>query len=84
MLADQPNEPVILDLLSERLEHDLMIKLVKAAGDVTFDKPGRSRPIGHHLAQRGVATSVGTVTMGVIGELRLIIRLQEDTHHFAE
>src|SRR6516162_10399616 len=37
-LANQPQKPVIVDLLTERLEHDLMVKLVEAPGDVTFDK----------------------------------------------
>ena len=42
-LADQPKQPVIVDLLAERLEHDRVVELVEAAGDVALDKPGRSR-----------------------------------------
>ena len=61
-----------------------MIKLVKAPGDVTFDKPGCSRPVDRYLAQGGVAATVGTVTMGVVGELRLVIRLKQQAYDLTE
>ena len=83
-LADQPKQPVIVDLLAQCLEHDLMVKPVKALGDVALDKPGRSRPRACHLAQCGVAAATGTVTVGVLGELRLVVRLQQQAHDFAE
>ena len=83
-LADQPKQPVIVDLLAQRREHDLMVKLVEAAGDVALDKPGRSRPGVRHLAQRGVAPPAGPETVGAVGELRLVVRLQQQTHDFAD
>ena len=73
-----------MDLLSQRVQHDLMVKLVKAPGDVTFDKPGRPGPRVRHLAQGGVAATTGPVTVGMIGELRLVVRLQQQAHDFAD
>jgi hypothetical protein len=83
-LADQPQQPVIVDLLTQRFEHDLMVKPVKALGDVALDKPGRPGPRDRHVAQRGVAAPAGTVAVGVLGELRLVVRLQQQTQDFAE
>ena len=83
-LANQPQKPVIVDLLTERLEHDLMVKLVEAPGDVTFDKPGCRRPADRHVAQCGVTAAIGAITMRVVGELRLVVRLQQQTHDFAQ
>ncbi len=83
-LTDQPKQPVIVDLLTQRLKHDLMVKLIKTPGNVALDKPGRPRPVERHLTQGGVTTTGGTVTMGVIGKLRLIVRLQQQTHDFAD
>ena len=83
-LADQPKQPVIVDLLPQRREHDRVVKLVEAAGDVALDKPGRPGPSDRHVAQGGVAATTGPVAVGMIGELRLVVRLQEKTHDFAE
>jgi site-specific DNA recombinase len=83
-LADQPKQPVVVDLLTQRLEHDLMVKPVEALGDIALDKPARPGPGSRHLAQGGVATPAGPVTVGAIGELRLVIRLQQQADHFAE
>ena len=61
-----------------------MVKLVEAPGDVTLDKPGCPGPGDRHLAQGGVAAPAGPVTVGVLGELRLVVRLQQQAHDFAE
>ena len=59
-----------------------MVKLVKTLRDITFDKPGCSRPFACHLAQCGVTATVGPVTVGAIGKLRLVVRLKQQTYHF--
>jgi len=83
-LADQPKQPVIVDLLAQRRKRDLMVKPVEALGDVALDKPARPGPGLRHLAQCGVATPAGPVTVGMLGELRLVVRLQQQAQHFAE
>ncbi len=83
-LANQPQKPVIVDLLAQRLERDRVVKLVEAPGDVTFDKPGCRRPADRHVAQCGVTAAAGAVTMRVVGELRLVVRLQQQAYDFAQ
>ena len=83
-LANEPKQPVIVDLLAQRFEHDPRIEPVKTLGDVALDKPARPGPGFRHLAQGGVAAPAGPVTVGVIGELRLVVRLQQQADHFAE
>jgi hypothetical protein len=83
-MPDQPKQPVIVDLLAQRLKRDRVVKLIEALGDVTFDKPGRPGPRDRHIAQRGVTAAAGSVTVGVLGELRLVIRLKQQTHDFVE
>jgi hypothetical protein len=83
-LADQPKQPVIVDLLAQRLDHDRVVELVEAVGDVALDKPARPGPGSRHLAQRGVAAPAGSITVRAVGELRLVIRLQQQAHDFAQ
>ena len=83
-LTDQPEQPVVVDLLAQRLEHDPVIESVKALGDIALDKPAGPGPGSRHLAQGAVTTPAGPVTVGMIGELRLVIRLQQQADHFAE
>ncbi len=83
-LADQSKQPVIVDLLPERRQHDRVVELVEAAGDVAFDKPGRPGPSDGHVAQGGVTATTRTIAVGMIGELRLVVRLQKKTHDFAD
>jgi hypothetical protein len=37
-----------------------------------------------HLAQRGVATPTSTEPVGPVGKLGLIVRLQQEAHHFTD
>ena len=83
-LADQPKQPGIVDVLCQRRERDLVVKLIEAAGDVALDKPSCPAPRDGHLAKRGVAAAAGPVTVGVLGELRLVVRLKQQTDDFAE
>ena len=75
---------MIVDLLAQRLEHDPRIESVEALRDVALDKPAGPGPGSRHLAQGGVAAPAGPVTVGAVGELRLVVRLQQQTHDFAE
>jgi site-specific DNA recombinase len=47
-VSQQPQEPAIVDLLRQRVEHDLVVKRPEAVGDVPFDEPARPGPgVGH-------------------------------------
>ena len=71
-------------LLRQDLDHYLVIQRPETVGDVALDEPGRPGPGIGHLAQCGVAAPAGTETVGPAGELRLVVRLQQQAHHFAE
>ena len=47
-------------------------------------KPGCPFPGVDHVRQRGVATPSGTETVQVVGELWLVIGLQQEADHFAD
>jgi len=83
-VAHQPQEPSIVDGLRQRRDHDLMIKTPEAVGDVTLDEPGRPGPGVDHLPQRGMAAPAGTKTVGPVGELDVVVRLQQQAHHLAD
>lgn len=80
----QPQEPVIVDLLREKYDHHIMIEFPETVGDISLDEPGRSGPGVGHLTQSGVASPARPVPVGVVGELRLIERRQEQAHYFAD
>ena len=61
-----------------------MIQAPETVGDITLDEPGRSGPHIGYLRQRGMAAPAGTETMRAAGELRLVIRFQQDANHFAD
>src|SRR5256714_9676566 len=82
--VDQPQKPAIVDLLRPDPDHEIMIKRNKAVGDVDLDEPVGPLPDLHDLAQRGVAASAGTETMGVTGKLGLVVGLQQQAHHFSD
>jgi len=43
-VAHQPQEPVVVDLRAQRVEHDRMIKSVETLSDVALDEPARPLP----------------------------------------
>jgi hypothetical protein len=61
-VAQQPQDPVVEDLLAQRVEHDRMLEPVEALCDVALDEPRRPSPGHRHLAERGVAAPAGTET----------------------
>src|SRR5438874_768023 len=83
-LPDEPEKPVIVDLLCQDRDHYLMVQRSEAVGDISLDKPGRPGPDVFRLAQCGVASEAGAETVGAAGELRLAIRLQQEPYHFAD
>ena len=49
-LVDQAEEPVVVDLLRQRRDHDLMVQRSEAVGYVSLDEPGRPGPGNSHFA----------------------------------
>ena len=83
-VADEPQEPVVVDVLAEDLEHDRMVEAPETVSKVTLDEPARPGPGVGHLPQRGVAAPAGAKTVGAVGERRLVLRLKEQAHHFGD
>src|SRR5580693_8957886 len=61
-----------------------MIKAAETVGDISLYEPGRSRPVMLYLGQCRVASPAGTETVRTVGELRFVIRFQQQAHHFAD
>src|SRR6266536_2151726 len=81
---DQPEETAVVDAFSEDAKQDLMIQSVEKLSDVKLEKPGRAGPGVVHLAQRGVAATAPTETMGVLGELRVVVGVQDEPEHLLQ
>jgi hypothetical protein len=47
-------------------------------------EPVRPIPDVHHLVQGGVVATTGTETVGVIGGLDVVVRLQQQAHHLGD
>jgi hypothetical protein len=82
--AHQPQEPVVVDVLRQRREHDLVVKRPEAVSDIPLDEPGRSGPGVGHLPQRGVTASAWPEPVGPVGEDRFVVGLQQQAHHFTD
>ena len=59
-----------------------MVYVVKTSWDVAFDKPRGGSPIDGYVAERRVASTSCTETMGVGAELRFILGFQEGAYDF--
>lgn len=58
-VPQQPQEPVVVDLLRQYREHDRMVETPETVGEVTLNEPARPTPAVRHLPQRGMAAPVG-------------------------
>jgi hypothetical protein len=61
-----------------------MIEPVETLGDIRFDEPGGPGPGAGDLLQRGVAAFAGTETVRPVGELWLVVCLQQETNYLAD
>ena len=52
--VDQPEEPVVVNLLGKNPMHDRMVEPVKTLGDVSLDEPHCACPAALDFLQRGV------------------------------
>ena len=56
-VTNQPEKPVIVDLLCQDPQKDLVVGAAEAVGDVTLDEPHGTGPGFLHFPQRGVTAS---------------------------
>src|SRR5262249_61644567 len=61
-----------------------MVEAVKALGNIALNKPDRSGPGLVDVAQGGVTSPTWPKSMGAVGELRLVVRLQKEADDFLE
>jgi hypothetical protein len=62
-LADQLEESIVFDISGEDFQQHMMINIVEAPFDVTFDEPFGSFPTVMDLFESGMATPVWPETM---------------------
>src|SRR3954464_830483 len=80
--TDQAQEPAVVNLLGQDRYHDRVVERAETVGDVTLDEPHRPVPLVIDLPQCCVTTPARAETMGAIGELGLVVRLQHQADHF--
>src|SRR6266700_1226483 len=71
-------------LLRQYTYQDIVVQAAEAVGDVALNKPGDPGPGFAYLPQCGVTPSPFPEAVRPVRENRLVIRLQEEAHHFAD
>ena len=61
-----------------------MVDVVEATGDVSSNEPCGARPGAGYLREGRVASTVGPEAVRPVAELRFVVRLQQETHHFLQ
>src|SRR5262249_56113462 len=61
-----------------------MVQGPKTVGDVALDEPHRPVPLVIDLLQGGMAPAAWAEPVGTVGELRLVIRLQNQAQDFLQ
>src|SRR5690349_24970759 len=80
-VTDQPEKPVIADLLRQYPEKDIVAEAAEAAGDVSLDKPRGPGPGLLDFPQRGMTARSFPEPVRPAGKLRFVIRLQPEPHY---
>ena len=83
-VTDQPEKPVIADLLRQDPHEDLMVNGPVAVGDITLDEPCGPAPGFLYSLQRGMAAAPFAEPVRIARERRLVIRLQQEAYHLAD
>ena len=81
---DQAQEPAVADFLGQDRSHDRMVQGPETVGDVALDEPHRPAPLVIDLLQGGVRPATWAEPVGAAGELRLVVRLQNEADHFLQ
>jgi site-specific DNA recombinase len=82
-VTDQPEKPVIADLLRQYPEEDIVAETAEAVGDVSLDEPHGPGPGLLDFPQRGMTAAPFPETVRPVRELRLVIHLQQEAHYLA-
>src|SRR5438876_8712169 len=83
-LPDEPEEPVIADLLCQDRDHYLVVQSSEAVRDISLDKPGRPGPGIVDLPQCGMASAPFPEPVREVGETWLVVCLKKQAHYFAD
>jgi len=83
-IPDQPQEPVIVQLLAQDGQQDLVVQSFKTLGNVALDEPVGTLPSGFHFAQCSVTAASGSETMGVPTKLGVVIRIEDRAYYLLE
>src|SRR3984893_13701804 len=83
-VTDQPEKPVIADLLRQYPEKDIVAETAEAVGDVSLDKPHGPGPGLLYFPQRGMTAPPFPEAMRPARERRLVIRFQQEAHYLAD
>src|SRR5207244_5210724 len=77
----QPKEAVIDDVLTEDVQQDRVIDIIKTSFDVTLDEPFGPVPHPFDTLQGGVAPASRPEAVRVVGESRFVVRFQKGADH---
>jgi hypothetical protein len=80
----QPEKPLILELLTEDPEHHFMIYTVQTLRHIALNEPCHAFPMLRDLPQRRVTAPPRTEAMGVRAALRFVVRLQQSAYDVLE
>jgi hypothetical protein len=81
---DQPQEAVVSNVLGEEGTQHCVIQPIETLGDVSLDEPCCPSPRFGYFRQSSVTALARPEAVGVLGELRLVIRFQQGTDHFLQ
>ncbi len=73
-----------MDLLGQNRSHDRMVQGPETVGDVALDEPHRPVPLVIDLLQGGVTAAARAEPVGAVGELRLVVRLQDQAQYLLQ
>src|SRR5262249_31907801 len=81
--ADQFQEAIVVNTVSDDREQHLVVDAVEAFGDVSFDEPTCSIPLGYFVESM-VAPKAGTEAKAQLAELRLVVEFQDEFDHLLD
>lgn len=82
--TNQPQEAVVVDLLGQERHQERMIDVVVGTLDVTLNEPGGPVPSPVDRVEGGVTPPTRSEAVGVVAELRLVIRFQQGAYDFLQ
>ncbi len=78
---DQSQKAIVVDVFSKNVPQDVVIDILEATLDVSFDEPFRPVPCVMDFCQGRLASPFRSETMAVVRELWLIVGFQDGTDY---